>query len=117
MLASAQESVRYDGPIIDVHLHAQTEIWSVRRPCRPAPCIDSATLAKSADELKPMTLKAMQRNNIVMGVVSEVPNKVLPWTNEDGRFLTGILINTPDQYAVAELRDSSSLVVHKSSEK
>ena len=42
---------------------------------------------------------------IVMGVVSEGPEKVLPWTNEEGRFLTGIGIRTPDQISVAELRE------------
>ena len=95
---------RYDGPIIDVHLHAHDEIWADRRPCKPAPCQDTPTLATSGDELKSMTLAAMAANRIVLGVVSDAPDRVFAWTDEDERFLAGVSLRTPDEMKLGELR-------------
>lgn len=102
--AEAQQPERYLGPIIDVHLHAPSEIWSVRRPCKPAPCVDSPTLARSATELKSLTLAAMARNNIVLGLVSDLPENVFAWTDGEDRFLTGISFVALDQVSFEELR-------------
>jgi predicted TIM-barrel fold metal-dependent hydrolase len=63
--ANAQQ--RYDGPIIDMHLHAKAKIFRERQFCFPQPCEGAVTLAKNAADLKPMTLDAMARNNIVLG--------------------------------------------------
>ncbi len=104
--AEGQRPSRYDGPIIDMHLHAKTDIGPERRFCFPQPCEGAPTLAKSADDLKPMTLDAMARNNIVLGVVSETPEKVLPWTEAEGeRFLTGILVADPRGVSLDHLRE------------
>lgn len=104
--AEGQRPSRYDGPIIDMHLHAKTDVGRERRFCFPQPCEGAPTLAKSADDLKPMTLEAMARNNIVLGVVSETPEKVLPWTEAEGeRFLTGILVADPRRVSLDVLRE------------
>ena len=95
---------RYDGPIIDVHLHADDEIWADRRPCKPAPCEDAPTLARSGHDLKPMTLAAMASNNIVLGVVSDSPDRVFAWTDGEERFLAGISLRTPHEVPLDELR-------------
>lgn len=90
--AGAQDG-RYQGPIIDMHLHAQASIWSERQLCFPRPCEGGGpTLAKSADELKPMTDAAMARNDVVLGVISGALEAVLPWTEgEEGRLRTGVV--------------------------
>ena len=104
--AEGQRPSRYDGSIIDMHLHAKTDVGRERRFCFPQPCEGAPTLAKSADDLKPMTLEAMARNNIVLGVVSETPEKVLPWTEAEGeRFLTGILVADPRRVSLDVLRE------------
>ena len=97
---------RYDGPIIDMHLHAKTKIFRERQFCFPKPCEGAVTLAKNAADLKPMTLDAMARNNIVLGVISDKKNWVLPWTESEGdRFLTGIAFDDPSHVSLDELRD------------
>ncbi len=97
---------RYDGPVIDMHLHAKTEVSAERQYCFPKPCEGAATLVKNAAELKPMTLDAMARNNIVLGVISESQEKVPPWTESEGdRFLTGISFGDPSYVSLNELRD------------
>jgi predicted TIM-barrel fold metal-dependent hydrolase len=102
-LAAAQE--RYTGPIIDMHLHAAEEVNSPLRPCKPYPCERQPTQAESGEEIRTMTLAAMERNNIVLGVLSDLPERVFEWTEGDDRFLTGIWIIQPDQEPINELRE------------
>lgn len=100
-----QESARYAGPIIDMHQHAEWDMWSSTRPCFPAPCTPAPTKIQSLAELKPRTMKAMEEHNIVMAVVSAPPRYVLPWTEgEDDRLLTGIQLNNPADVPMDELR-------------
>ena len=100
----AQE--HYDGPIIDMHLHAKTKVGAERQYCFPQPCEGAVTLVKNAADLKPMTVDAMARNNIVLGVISERKAWVLPWTESEGdRFLTGISFGDPSHVSLDELRD------------
>ena len=102
--ANAQQ--RYDGPIIDMHLHATSKIFRKRQFCFPKPCEGAVTLAKDAADLKPMTLDAMARNNIVLGVISEKKDWVLPWTESEGeKFLSGIAFDDPSHVSLDELRD------------
>jgi predicted TIM-barrel fold metal-dependent hydrolase len=102
--ASGQEDSRYDGPIIDMHLHAESEIWAEQRLCFPKPCEGGPTSVRTVDELKPMTLEAMQRNGVVMGVVSGFRDDVLAWTEGDGeRFQTGI--QAPSQMPFEDLEE------------
>jgi hypothetical protein len=50
----------YDGPIIDMHLHAQGSIWAEQQLCFPAPCEGGGvTIAKDGAQVRSMTLKAM----------------------------------------------------------
>lgn len=103
--AVGQEGARYTGPIIDMHQHAEWEMWSSTRLCFPAPCTPAPTKAQSLAELKPRTLRAMEENNIVMAVVSAPPRYVLPWTQGEGsRWLTGIQLNNPADVPIDELR-------------
>jgi predicted TIM-barrel fold metal-dependent hydrolase len=88
----AQRVSRYDGPVIDMHLHAYANLFADRQYCFPQPCEGAPTKAKSVDDLKPMTLVAMERNHIVMGVVSGPLDSVLSWTEGDQeRFRAGVM--------------------------
>lgn len=100
----AEQAKRYDGPIIDMHLHAQDEIYSDRQFCFPQPCEGLPTVAKSVDDLRPMTLAAMKRANIVLGVISGPLDVVLPWTEGDREhFRVGASIGPPDDVSMEEL--------------
>ena len=100
-----QDVARYDGPIIDMHLHAFDQVLADRQFCFPSPCEGAATLAQSADELKPMTLAAMERNNIVLGVVSGSVEVALRWTEGEGeKFYMGVLLYSPADVPLDELR-------------
>jgi len=104
--AGQEKAGRYEGPIIDMHLHAKTEIFAERRFCNPQPCEGAVTRVKNAADLKPMTLEAMARNNIVLGVISETPERVLPWTESHrDKFLTGISFGHPSDVSLSELRN------------
>lgn len=87
--AFAQE--RYDGPVIDVHLHANSNVQKDRQYCFPQPCEGDATIAESIDEVRSMTFAEMDRHNIVLGVISGAPEEVLSWVEgKEERFLVGI---------------------------
>lgn len=103
----AASTLRYEGPIIDMHLHAYDRIGAgrERRFCFPQPCERVPTQAKDVHELKPLTLAAMARNNIVLGVVSAPADVVLRWTENEGtRFLTGIQFFRPDDVPLNRLK-------------
>ena len=98
----AQEA--YTGPIIDVHQHSEWE-WHDNRLCFPAPCVGKPTQVKGFEELKPLTMEAMDQFNIVLAIVSAPPKYVLPWTEgERDRLLTGIQVNNPADLPLGELR-------------
>lgn len=103
--ADPLDSARYQGPIIDMHQHADAEIFADRQFCFPQPCEGAPTRAKSAADLKPMTLDAMERNNIVLSVISEMPDNVMSWTASEGdKYLVGINIGDPNEIPLDELR-------------
>jgi predicted TIM-barrel fold metal-dependent hydrolase len=100
--AFGQRVSRYQGPVIDMHLHANGALFADRQYCFPQPCEGAPTKAKSLDEVKPMTLAAMERNRIVMGVISGPLDSVLSWTDaEPGRFRTGV--THPSRVPIGEL--------------
>jgi uncharacterized protein len=100
----AQSVPRYDGPIIDMHLHAYASLFADRQYCFPQPCEGAPTKAKRADDLKPMTLLAMERHNIVMGVVSGPLDTVLSWAEGDReRFRAGVM--RPSRVPIAKLEE------------
>lgn len=103
--ADSQIPTAYNGPIIDMHQHADVEIFAKRQFCFPQPCEGAVTKAKNSAELKPMTLDAMERNNIVLGVISEMPDNVLEWAaSERDKYLVGINIGDPEDIPLDELK-------------
>lgn len=102
----AQDTVRYTGPIIDMHLHGgKLSDWGVEPPigiCAPfehfatrdphqphedffrvkylkgPPCADPIWSPESDEEVVQQTLAAMERHNII-GVISNSPDWVAMW--------------------------------------
>jgi len=104
--APANASDRYQGPIIDMHQHAQAEVWSDHRFCFPQPCEAGATEAQPGDDMRQRTLDAMARNNIVFAVVSGPPKAVLPWVSgHEDQFLTRILIESAGDVSIGQMRN------------
>ena len=73
----AQETARYDGPIIDMHMHASNvQVGPDGKPlsaplrCYPGPCEGGPAAATTEEEVLRMTLVAMDRHNIVLGFLS-----------------------------------------------
>jgi len=103
--ASGFAQDQYEGPIIDMHLHARGEVQAKQRLCFPQPCDGAPTIAKNVVEMRSMLLAYMEEYNIVLGVISESdPDTVLYWIDgEEERFLAGV--SRPSRYSVSELRD------------
>ena len=92
-------------PVIDMHLHSQTSIWTDHRICFPQPCERLPSMVNDPDELRPAALAAMEKYNVVLAVVSGGRDEVLPWTEgEKDIFMTGIAIWRPDDISYAELK-------------
>ena len=86
-----------------MHLHAKWQPLPPRRICNPG-CEGAPTVAKSIDEVRSMTFAAMDRNNIVLGMISETYPQVLEWVKgEEHRFLVGI--STPSKVPIEKLRE------------
>ena len=102
-VAAAQD--RYEGPIIDMHLHARGEVQADRRFCFPDPCEGAPTIAKDVAEMKAMLREAMDDNNIVLGVISdENPDVVLDWMEgQENRFLGGV--SEPSRFSKRQLKE------------
>jgi len=71
--ATGQDNSLYDGPIIDMHMHASNiQIGPDGKPvavplrCYPGPCEGGPAAATTEDEVLQMTLAAMDRHNIVL---------------------------------------------------
>jgi len=100
--AFAFESGRYQGPIIDMHLHAQVDVGQKRQFCFPQPCVGALTQSDNAADVREGTLRAMIENNIVLGIVSDYPENVFHWVEgEEDRFWVGILY--PSEIPIDEL--------------
>jgi len=108
--ATAQEGARYEGPIIDMHLHA----LALRRgpdgkltpvDCYPAPCQSFTSAAQSEDEVLRMSLEVMDQYHIVQGFLSGSLELVAKWTAAaPGRFIASPAIIQPGEPGVATLR-------------
>lgn len=92
--AQTQSSERYDGPIIDMHLHGYTadSYWgAIPNPAtgQPAP----ATAAEHAER----SLAAMREHGVVLGVVSgESPEAAASWADRtSNRVLRGLVVEDP----------------------
>jgi predicted TIM-barrel fold metal-dependent hydrolase len=94
---------RYEGPIIDMHLHARSEVQAKQRLCFPRPCDGAPTIAKDVTEMREMLLANMAEHNIVLGVISGGdPKTVLDWVGDkESLFLAGVA--DPSRYSTGEL--------------
>lgn len=99
-------------PIIDMHMHARTS--AIRGPdgapsplpCFPADCEPYATLVESDDDVMRLAFEAMDRNNVVLGIVTDANlERVYQWSNaRPGRFLAGVAVFNPARADTAALR-------------
>jgi predicted TIM-barrel fold metal-dependent hydrolase len=107
-LLSAPQSQAQTGraPVIDMHLHSQTEIWADSRLCFPQPCERLSSKITDPEQLRPTALAEMEKYNVVLAVVSGERETVLQWTEGmQDRFITGIIISRPDEVAYSDLKD------------
>lgn len=110
---SADEPDRYDGPIIDMHMHA-VSIWFGEDGKPPAagcfgdtvPCNPIRTRATSDDELLEIALEEMDRNKVVLGLLSGNLENVSKWKSAaPDRFIASPHIPFPGKPSVNELRE------------
>lgn len=86
-------------PVIDMHLHVETEIWAEHRLCFPQPCEGPPTAENIMETLAERTVAEMDKNNIVLGLLSEYDfDKVLAWDSRfPDRFMPGCCIGHPNK--------------------
>ena len=99
-------------PIIDMHMHARTSAIRTAAgdpadlPCVPEGCVPYPTIVRSDSDVMGLALEAMERNNIVLGVVTDrnlAP--VYEWAEaRPGRFLAGVAVFNPQRADTAALR-------------
>ncbi len=120
--AAAQEGARYEGPIIDMHMHApNVQVGPDGKPvpvplrCYPGPCEGGPAAATTEEEVLRMTLAAMDRHNIVLGFLSGYdgsPDSLTPNTERvqvwvkaaPGRFIPSAVLSQPGKPTVEFLR-------------
>ena len=111
--ASGQQTARYDGPIIDMHMHASAyylELGPDGKPepfdCYPAPCEGLVTKAVNEEDVLRMTLHAMNEHNVVLGYLSgEDFSRVERWASAaPGRFIVSAKIDDPADADIGWLR-------------
>ena len=100
-IASTQSTGPYRGPIIDVHLHAQTG-ESLARPV-PNPATGEMS-PKTAQEHMTRSLQIMKDRNVVLGIVSGASiGDVEPWdAAAPDRIMKGISVEDPTKFMSAE---------------
>src|SRR5262245_52168641 len=107
---AAQGGARYEGPIIDMHMHALAlRLGPDGKPtpvdCYPAPCQSFTSAAQSEDEVLRMSLAAMDHYHIVQGFLSGSLDRVAKWKSAaPGRFIGSPLIRQPGEPSVEVLR-------------
>jgi predicted TIM-barrel fold metal-dependent hydrolase len=121
-VASSAHGQQEPPPIIDMHLHGGFTFGSFpvgpdgklpKRPCLPTGfCDPGPAELSSVEEVIPATLAAMNKHNIVLGVVSDIlpvpkdHNWVFDdWNEADpGRFIFGYGMRHPTDISLANLR-------------
>ena len=116
---NAQDTARYNGPIIDMHMHAlaadqqgppplamctpipEFPAWDPAKPygatfmamMKNPPCDDPVWSPETDEELKRQTIEVMERHNIY-GVLSGTQERVATWSKDaPGRFIPGLEFN------------------------
>ena len=97
---------RYDGPIIDMHLHELEGFYAEYQFCFPQPCEGGgATIAKDHDEVMAQTIAAMDEYNIVLGFLSGDVENLGKWTSAaSGRFIASPFVERPFEFNLEQLR-------------
>ncbi len=99
-------------PIIDMHMHANNTVWKdadgrpLSRPCNPRPCQGPPAQAETAEDVLRLTLETMDRNNIVLGFLSDrTLDNVYRWVDAaPGRFIASPSVRDPDLIDLDGLR-------------
>lgn len=99
-------------PIIDMHMHARTSAIRTESgapsnpPCIPAGCEPIPTVVKSDADVMRLALDAMERNNIVLGVVSDRDlERVAQWVSAaPDRVIPGVQLVRLDDFDLDEIR-------------
>ena len=121
--ASGQEASRYEGPILDMHMHAfaadamgppplaicapfeQWPTWDQRRPygalfmavSKDPTCANPVWSAETDEALMRRTIEVMERRNII-GVLSGPREIVAKWVEAaPGRFIPGLAFTVSDE--------------------
>jgi len=99
-------------PIIDMHLHAYIKMprkpdgTPMPRLNMPSPGRDYPALAKTDEDILRLTLEAMDKYNIVLGVLSYPLENVYKWNSAaPGRFLLGEIIRDPKMVDMERMRE------------
>lgn len=119
---AGQDSPRYRGPIIDMHMHAaNVQVDPDGRPlpppvrCVPGPCEGGSAVAASEEQVLQATLAAMDRHNIVLGFLSGFDlaagslasnsARVQTWVSAaPGRFIPSAVLTKPGDPSLEFLR-------------
>lgn len=113
LFLSASAAAGQSGPpIIDMHMHARTAAvrdsvgTPVPIPCMPEGCVPHPTIVREDADVMGMALDAMERHNIVLGVVTDgALDRVDQWVAAaPDRVIPGVAINRPDRFDLNELR-------------
>jgi uncharacterized protein len=102
----------YSGPIIDMHMHARTlaergaDGLPMDPPCAPAGCIPYPTVVGSDEDVRLLAIAAMDRNQVVLGVVTDADlERVYEWiAPARSRFLAGAAVFDPERADPALIR-------------
>lgn len=108
----AQLAAQSNAPIIDMHMHARVSAVRTQSgdpadlPCFPEGCAPHRTIVTTDADVMDLALAAMERNNIVLGVVTDANlAKVYEWAEaRPGRFLAGVAVFDPQRADTSELR-------------
>ena len=93
-------------PIIDMHMHSSTEIWSEVSPCFPlGECEGIKTTVRDPKELLDSTITQMDKHNIVLAVLSGNDlDESYRWAKADSRFIVGPMIEIPADVDLNRIR-------------
>lgn len=101
-----KQTTQQRPPIIDMHLHAQEEIWMETLIQFPWPAIGPKTQIKDISELLPRTVEEMKKYNIVLGVLTHYNlDELYRWKEYDSRFMLGAMIEDPKAADLERITD------------
>lgn len=94
------------SPIIDMHMHSSTSIWSEESPCYPPDdCIGIKTTVLDPKDLLDSTIVQMDKHNIVLAVLSgDDLDESYRWAKADSRFIVGPMIGNPEDVDLNRIR-------------